>query len=150
VTDDLNTPIRRLEGITYWVIQEPDAIYDFINNEIRREWEMDILSEHRNPEDDSWLQSLSKRCWRLEIVEMARIKLDPATMNYVDAERRYVFSESLARRSRELRETLELGGLILSPLIVKKENMLLVDGYCRYTTLKAMNIKRSYAYVGCF
>lgn len=146
----MNTPIRRLEGITYWVIQEPDAIYDFINNEIRREWEMDTISEHRDPKDDSWLQNLSKRRWSLETVEMARIKLDPAIMNYVDVERGYIFTESLAKRSRELRENLELGGLILSPLIVKKENMLLVDGYCRYTTLKAMNIKRSYAYVGGF
>jgi hypothetical protein len=150
MTDDLKTPIRRLEGITYWVIEEPDAIYDYINNEIRKEWEMDAISEHRNPEDDSWLQNLSKRYWNLKIVEMSRIKLDPDIMSYVDVDRGYAFRESLAKRSRELRETLELGGLILPPLIVKKENMSLVDGYCRYTTLRAMNIKRLYAYIGGF
>lgn len=143
----MNTPIRRLEGITYWVIEDPEAIYDFINHEIRREWETDALSERRNPKDDSWLQNLSKRRWSLEIVKISRIKLDPAVMNYVDVERGYVFTESLAKRSSELRETLELGGLILLPLIVKNEGMLLVDGYCRYTTLKSGGVERSYAYV---
>ena len=48
----MNTPIRRLEGISYWVIDDPDAIYDFINTEIRKEWEADARSEHRDPKDD--------------------------------------------------------------------------------------------------
>jgi hypothetical protein len=48
----MGTPIRRLEGISYWVIDDPDAIYDFINFEIRKEWESDARSEHRDPKDD--------------------------------------------------------------------------------------------------
>jgi hypothetical protein len=146
----MNTPIRRLEGITYWVIDDPDAIYDFINSQVRREWELDAKSEHRDPKDDVWLTTLTRRKWRLETMEMAQVKLDPDIMNYTDLERGYVFSKSLKKRSAELRHNMELGAVVLSPLIIRKEDTQLVDGYCRYTTLKAMGVPRIYTYVGGF
>ncbi len=43
------TPLRRLEGVSYWVIDDPDGIYDFINNEVRREWEDDVKSMPGDP-----------------------------------------------------------------------------------------------------
>ena len=46
------TPVRRLEGITYWVIEDPEGIYDFINKEVRKEWEEDAESEGREPQED--------------------------------------------------------------------------------------------------
>jgi len=144
----LRTPIRRLEGITYWVIEDPEAISDFINNEIRREWEADAESEGRDPKDDPWLKTLSKRRWTLRTVRTGRIKLDPRIMNYVDVKSGYVFVDSLAKRSQELRETIDRFASTIWPVIVKKENFTLVDGYCRYDTLKAMNVSRIYAYVG--
>jgi hypothetical protein len=144
----VNTPIRRLEGISYWVIDDPGAIYDFVNSEIRKEWEADAKSEHRDPKDDPWLTTLTRRNWHLEMTDIAKIKLDPAIMNYVDPERGYVFSKSLEKRSAELRRNIELGGVVLSPLIVREEDTQLVDGYCRFTTLKAMNVSRIYTYVG--
>ena len=144
----MSTPIRRLEGITYWVIDDLDAIYDFVNSEIRKEWETDARSEHRNPKDDPWLKTLPRRKWHLEITGIAKIKLNPDIMNFVDPERGYVFSKSLEKRSLELRQSIELGGVALSPLIVRNEDFQLVDGYCRYTTLKALNVSRIYTYVG--
>jgi hypothetical protein len=144
----MSTPIRRLEGVSYWVIDDPDAIHDLINSEVRREWEADALSEHRDPKDDPWLMTLARRRWRLEMMDIARIKLDPCVMNYVDPERGYVFSKSLERRSAELRCNIELGAVVISPLIIRKEDMQLVDGYCRYATLKAMGVSRIYTYVG--
>jgi hypothetical protein len=144
----MNTPIRRLEGITYWVIDDPDAIYDFVNSEIRKEWEADTRSEHRDPKDDLWLTTLTRRNWHLEIMDVPQIKLDPDIMNYVDLERGYVFSKSLEKRSAELRRNIELGGVVLSPLIIRSEGTQLVDGYCRYATLKAMGLSRIYTYVG--
>jgi len=146
--DVLNTPIRRLEGMSYWVIDDPDALYDFVNSEIRKEWEADARSEHRDPKDDPWLMTLARRKWRLETMDMTRIKLDPNIMNYVDPERGYVFSKSLEKRSSELRNNIEAGAVVLSPLIIRKEDYQLVDGYCRYTTLKAMSVSRTYAYIG--
>jgi hypothetical protein len=144
----LNTPIRRLEGISYWVIDDPDAIHDFVNTEIRKEWEADARSEHRDPKDDPWLKTLKERKWRLEIMDIAQIKLDPDVMNYVDAERGYVFSRSLEKRSKALQRSIELGGVVLLPFIIRKENNQLVDGYCRYTALKAMSVSRIYTYAG--
>jgi hypothetical protein len=144
----LNTPIRRLEGISYWVIEDPDGIQDFINTEIRKELEADARSEHRDPKDDPWLKTLPRRRWHLEIMAVSKIKLDPDIMNYVDPERGYVFSKSLEKRSAELRRSIELGGIVLSPLIVRSEDIQLVDGYCRYTTLKSMNVSRIYSYAG--
>jgi hypothetical protein len=142
------TPIRRLEGITYWVIDDPEAIFDFINTEVRKEWEVDAKSEHRDPKHDPWLDALSKRRWCLEIMGMSQIKLNPEIMNYVDPDRNYVFSQSLNKRCSELRRSIRLGGLALPPLVVRKEDSQLVDGYCRYDTLKSMNVTRTYAYVG--
>jgi len=144
----LRTPIRRLEGITYWVIENPEAIRNFINNEIRREWEADARSEGRDPKVDPWLKTLSKRRWILRKVGIDRIKLDPRIMNYVDVKSGYVFVDSLAKRSQELAEAIDRFALVIWPVIVKKENLMLVDGYCRYATLKAMNASRIYAYVG--
>jgi len=146
--DTWTTPLRRLEGITYWVIENPEAIHDFINVEVRKELEADARSEHRDPKEDLWLKTLSKRKWHLEMMDVTQIKLDPDIMNYVDPERGYVFSKSLKKRSAELRQAIELGGVVLSPLIVRNEDAQLVDGYCRYTTLKAMSVPRIYAYVG--
>ena len=144
----LNTPIRRLEGISYWVIEDVDAIDDYINTEIRREWETDARSEYREPEDDPWLKTLRKRKWRLEVLGVAQIKLNPDIMNYVDPKTGYVFSKSLERRSSELRQSIELGGVVLSPLIVKKEDYQLVDGYCRHATLNAMRVSKTLTYIG--
>jgi len=144
----LNTPIRRLEGISYWVIDDVDAIYDFVNSEILMEWEADARIEHRDPKDDPWLTTLARRKWHLKILDITRIKLDPDIMNYVDSERGYVFSKSLEKRSAELRHNMEAGAVVLSPLIIRNEDYQLVDGYCRYTTLKAMSVPRTYTYTG--
>jgi hypothetical protein len=144
----VNTPIRRLEGITYWVIEDPEGIKDLITTEIRREWEEDAKNEHRDPKKDPWLRTLSKRRWGLRIAEINTIRLNPEIMNYVDSERDYVFRERLTQRRRELQTVIENFGVVIWPLIVREEDMQLVDGYCRYTTLKAMNISRTYVYAG--
>jgi hypothetical protein len=81
-------------------------------------------------------------------MRITQIELDPNIMNYVDPERGYVFSKSLEKRSAELRHNIELGSVVLSPLIVRNEDFQLVDGYCRYTTLKGMNVSKTYAYLG--
>jgi hypothetical protein len=130
------------------VIDNPDAIYDFVNTEIRQEWEADARSEHRDPKDDPWLKTLTERKWHLEIIDMEQIKLDPNIMNHVDHERGYVFSKSLEKRSKALLRSVLSVGMVLSPLIVRKEDNQLVDGYCRYIALKAMNVSRTYTYAG--
>jgi hypothetical protein len=53
----MNRPIRKLQGIAYWVIDDPEAICDFIDSEIRKKRESDAKSEHRDPKDDLWLRA---------------------------------------------------------------------------------------------
>ncbi len=144
----METPIRRLDGITYWVIENPEGIYDFINTEIRKEWTEDARSEHRNPDDDEWLRTLSPRRWSLEIIETDRIGLNPDIINYVDASSGYVFLKNLDRRRRELEREIRDFGVVIWPLVVKKEDLELVDGYCRHAVLKAMSVKTMYVYAG--
>lgn len=144
----LMTPVRRLDGITYWVIEDPEAIHDFIGNEIRKEWEADARSEGREASQDLWLKTLSKRRWSLGIVEIDQIRLNPNIMNYVDDVRGHNFSEELSKRSEELRKAIKEYCTVIWPVIVRKEDFMLVDGYCRYAALKTMDIQRVYAYIG--
>ena len=34
------------------MIEDPEGIYDFINKEVRKEWEEDAESEGREPQED--------------------------------------------------------------------------------------------------
>lgn len=141
----LTTPLRRLDGITYWVIEDPSDIADFMNTQLRLEWVGDAKDEGRRLEQDPWLQRLPHRSWRLETVELETIRPDPYMFIPKTC---YNFEERLAQRSKELRRAIESYGAVIWPITVRGEDMLLVDGYCRYTTLRAMNIPRVYAYVG--
>ena len=107
------TSLRRLQGITYWIIENPEAIGDFINTNIRKEWEADVKSAGGNPKDDPWLQRLSARVWRLEIVDTGSVKLDAGIMNYANPDTGYSFAESLARRTPELRKAIEAYGSVI-------------------------------------
>jgi len=142
------TPLRRLEGITYWVIDDPEAIRDFINTEVRKEWEQDVKAMAGDPASGVWLETLRSRKWRLRIVQTAAVKLDEFALNYVDAKSGYNFAGRLAQRRKELRKAIELFGLVIWPIVIREEDMEVLDGYCRYTTLKEMGVPRAYAYVG--
>ena len=142
------TPLRRLQGITYWVIEDPAEIADFINSNIRKEWEADLRSVGRDPREDPWLQTLYRRKWRLEVVDADRIVGNPGIMNYVDTERGYRFQESLAKRRKELRSVVETYRVVIWPVILRGEDMLLADGYCRLGTLQEIGISQVYAYLG--
>lgn len=130
------------------MIEDPEGIYDLINKEIRKEWEADARFEGREPREDLWLKTLSKRKWSLEIAEISRIKLNPHIMNYVDDDRGHNFSEELTKRSDELRRSIKEYSQVIWPVIVRSEDFMLVDGYCRHAALKMMNIQRIYVYVG--
>jgi hypothetical protein len=137
--------LRKLDGITYWVIEDPDEIHEFINTQIRKEWTQDAKDEGRDPQDDAWLQALSKRKWRLEILELDDIKPNPYEFIPVTG---YNFEERLAKRGQRLREAVQTYGSVIWPVVIRGEDMQLVDGYCRFTTLEELNVPRIYAYVG--
>lgn len=139
------SPIRRLDGITYWVIDDPIDIYDFMNTQLRLEWIGDAADEGRRPEEDMWLKDLSKRKWQLEILDLNEINSNP----YEFVPRTgYNFEERLSQRAMVLRRAMEKYGSVIWPVTVRGEDLQLVDGFCRFTTLKEMDITRLYAYVG--
>jgi hypothetical protein len=130
------------------MFEDSDDIHDFINMEIRRELEADQESMGRDPRDDALLNSLPKRKWRLEVVSVADVRLNPLIMNSSDAKTGQKFTERLMERRLELRKALERSGTVISPIVLLREENLLVDGYCRHSTLQEMGIPEIYAYVG--
>jgi len=130
------------------VIEEPEAIFEFVDKQLRKEWEEDLRSEGRDPAQSGWLQSLLRRHWELKVLELRLVKLDPEIMSCVDEKRNYNFRENLSKRAPELRRSMERFGMVIWPLVVRAEHSQLMDGYCRFHTLSDMGIFRAYAYSG--
>jgi hypothetical protein len=137
--------LRRVQGITYWVLNDPKEIRRFINSNIRQEWERDNIDDGVNSKTDDWLLSLPRRVWRLKILDVVKITLDPLMMARED------FVKRLDERSDEMRRSVsEYHRFVIWPLVLRGEDYRLKDGYCRFTTLKRMDIRRVLAYVGDF
>ena len=136
--------LRHVEGITYWVLNEPKEIRGLINSNIRQEWERDNLTDGVDSAADDWLLTLPKRVWRLGILDINRITLDPSMMS------RESFVKELDERSNEMRRSISEYHIVIWPLVLRGEDHRLKDGYCRFTTLKKMGIRRILAYVGRF
>jgi hypothetical protein len=130
------------------MFENSDDIHDFINMEVRRELEADLESMGRDPRDDALLNSLPKRKWRLEVVSVADVRLNPLILNSSDTKTGQKFTERLMERRLELRKALERSGTVISPIVLLGGENLLVDGYCRHSTLQEMGIPEIYAYVG--
>jgi len=103
-----------------------------------------------DPRHDALLNSLPKRKWRLEIVGVDEVRMNPLIVNSADLKTGRKFMERLRERRLELRKALEAGGAVLWPIVLLREQKLLVDGYCRHSTLQEMNIPEAYSYVGRF
>jgi len=134
--------LRRVEGITYWVINDSRQIRRFINTNIRHEWEKDAETDGVVLSIDPWLRGLSRMKWSLRTIAVANVQPNPFLIKQQDFVRR------LKERSEQLRRGIELYDQVIWPIIVRGEDSMLKDGYCRYTTLKTMGVKRTLAYVG--
>src|SRR6266849_535157 len=141
------TTVRRLHGIEYRMFEDSDDIHDFINTEIRRELETDRASMIENPRQDDLINSLPKRKWKVEVVTLAEIQLNPVILNSSDIKTGQKFVERLRERRFELRKALEVGEAAIWPIVLLQEEQLLVDSYCRHSTLKEMSIPEAYGYV---
>ncbi len=147
---DNRTTVRRLHGIEYRMLEDSDDIHDFINTEVRKELEADCESMGEDPRHDALLNSLPKRKWKLEIVDVDEVRMNPLILNSADLKTGRKFMERLRERQLELRQALESGGTVIWPIVILREEQLLVDGYCRHSTLQEMNIPEAYSYVGRF
>jgi hypothetical protein len=139
--------LRNLDGISYWVLEDTAEIAELVNVHIRREWESDI-AEQKDHEGGKWLGTIQTRDWGLEVVEMTKIMLSMSIMNYSNEETGYNFRKRLEERKNILRRDLERFGAVIRPLILRGEDMQLMDGYCRYHVLSDRDVPRAYAYIG--
>jgi hypothetical protein len=133
-----------VQGITYWVLNDPKEIRGFINSNVRQEWERDNLTDGVDSDADDWLLTLPKRVWRLRSLAIDEMTLDPSMMA------RESFVKQLDERSNEMRRSISEYHIVLWPLVLRGEDYRLKDGYCRFTTLERMGIRRVLAYIGDF
>ena len=139
--------LRVLEGIPYWVTEDPREISELVRNHVRKEWEADI-AEQKDHEEGSWLGSLEKRRWRLAITKLRDIVLSDQILDYVNEATGYNFRKRLRERISLLDRDLDRFGAVIRPVIVRAEDSHLMDGYCRYHVLMKRGIKETYAYIG--
>ncbi|MBI3859086.1 MAG: hypothetical protein HY296_02440 [Thaumarchaeota archaeon] len=134
--------LRRVEGVTYWVINEPTEIRKLINQNIRHEWERDAEHDGIDPTRDPWLLGLSKLEWSLRTVRTSDVKVDVSLMS------NRAFVHRLQERSRQLRRGILQYDAVIWPMVVRGDDLMLKDGYSRYTTLKGMGMSKTLVYFG--
>jgi hypothetical protein len=145
---DNKTATRRLHGIDYQVFEDPDDIHDLINTEVRRELETDLKGEGKDPGQDSTINSLCHRHWKLNVVNIHDVQLNPQVVNSCDPQTGRKFTERLTERRAGLQEAIERRKAVIWPIVLLHEGQLLVDGYCRHSTLKEMGVPAAYSYIG--
>jgi hypothetical protein len=73
---------------------------------------------------------------------------NPDILNVKNQKTGYDFLKQLQKRIPEMKRKIEKYRFPLTPLIVREEDMNLMDGYCRLRTLRDLSVSRMYAYLG--
>ena len=136
------SPIRRVRGVTYWVIDDPDEIRAYINSNVWDEWIRDNLEDGVDSRKDEWLLNLHRRSWTLKTLEIGKVRLNPSMM----ANRE--FTRRLDERSDEMVRSISEYNIVIWPVVIRAEDCTLKDGYCRFSTLRKMKVGKIMAYVG--
>jgi hypothetical protein len=145
---DNKTSASWLNGIEYRVLEDPDDIYDYVNTVIRKELETDLRSMGASENSNEIIDSLAARKWKLEIVNVHDIQLNPKILESYDNRTGQRFKDRLKERTSELRRVLGQNRAIIRPLVLIDSHNLLIDGYCRHSTLTQMEIPKAYGYSG--
>lgn len=130
------------------MMENPEDILAFIDGEVRREWESDIRERGEDPRGSAWLKSLTGRKWELKSINLKDVKLSPRIMEYVDVKAGYNFRECLVNRTEELKRAMTEKNAAIWPLVLRGEDLRLMDGYCRYHALGDFGVREVYAYTG--
>ena len=145
---DNKTSTSWLRGVEYRVLEDPDDIYDYVNTEIRKELETDLISMRNGPNSNEIMNSLAIRNWKLEVVNLCDIQLNPMIMESWDVKTGKSFRDRLKERTSELCRALDQDKAVIWPLVMIDSHNLLIDGYCRHSVLTEMGIPRAYGYSG--
>ncbi len=133
---------KRLDGYVYHIAAEPT---EYLKKWLEIEWTKDVVEYPNQPWTSEWLDSLKKLEFKLEIIEIDKVRPRAELMVYkTDG---YSFQKELSERVIERLEAIRMGTSIM-PVVVRGTDMELMDGYTRYTTLKQLGAKQVYAYVG--
>ena len=145
---DNKTSLSWTHGIEYRVLEDPDDIYDYVNTVIRRELETDLVGMGVDQNSNNITPSLARREWRLELLNVCDVKLNPLIMESCDVKTGQRFTDRLKERISDLRMALEKDRVAIWPLVVIDDQHLLIDGYCRHSTLASLGVPKAYAYTG--
>ena len=145
---DNKTSTTWLHGIEYRVLEDSYDIYDYVNTVIKKELETDFLSMEKIPNSHEFIDSLTARRWKLEIVNLRDIQLNPVITESYEIKTGQRFRDRLKERTSELRRALDQSRVVIWPLVLIDDTHLLIDGYCRHSTLTEMGIPRTYCYSG--
>ena len=78
----------------------------------------------------------------MQVIGIDSVRLNHETMA------REAFTTRLEERSDELRRVLSEYCVVIWPLVIRGEDFEMKDGYCRYTTLRKMGVRKALAYIG--
>src|SRR5713101_7425485 len=98
---------RKLDGISYKLLDDPVEIKEFVNDKVRKEWEKDIKEAWRDPRKSRWLGNLLSRRWRLTTLYSEKIKLNPEIMNIKNEKTGFDFYEDLLERKADLKRKMQ-------------------------------------------
>ncbi|MHA2288865.1 MAG: hypothetical protein ACXABG_08760 [Promethearchaeota archaeon] len=135
---------KKLGKFTYHVITDRSKIKPFLLKWIGGEWEIDRKEFPDQPWTIEWLNLLPRYNFKLKKAELETIQPRQDLMNYKTDS--YSFIEELNERADEMEESI-LQGSSIGPLLVKKKEMELMDGYTRYSILKKYQQKKTYVYL---
>lgn len=132
---------RKLGDFTYHVLTDPEEIKRFAMKWIMREWE----SDHNLAPDEhwtvSWMNTLPKMEFVLEIIDLEDVCPNADLMGGE------IFQRELKERADDREESV-LRGISIEPLLVNRAGFELMDGYTRYTVLRRFEQREVYAYMG--
>ena len=124
--------VRILEKVQYALIPD-EKLQGFVERMAKEEWEVEDFERYG--------EELHNSRWKLEEVELAKIKMRPELL----ASRQ--FQKELVKRIEKQRE-LCTSGIPIHPIILRGADQLIFDGYARVHFLKEIGKKRCLAYVG--
>lgn len=134
--------LKRVQGVTYLVINDPMEIRHFVNSNVKAEWECDNRNDGVDSRTDDWLVSLPGRRWCLRTVKTEIVKPDPSMMA------KEPFMKRLEARSDELVRSISEYHSVIWPVVLRQEDYRLKDGYCRYMALRKLRVTKIMSYVG--
>ena len=145
---DNKTSSSWTHGIEYRVLEDPDDIYDYVNSVIRKELETDLKDMGEDQNTNGIIDSLARRQWRLEILNVCDVSLNPSIVESCDIKTGQPFKDRLKERTSELLRALDKDRVSISPIVVIDDPHLLIDGYCRHSALTSMGVPKAYGYSG--